>query len=227
MGSQSRLVDGTYSVVSTYLLQITNYKLHKITKMNINKLFLWSLITIVSTTVDGRVFGKPCDCVGRPSVFFHHKLSNTKGVQIAKMVGDVATSVTSRAIMDIITHANGHSPVSSCSQTELVEMESQYESCIKRVQYKLKCFHLSKDRQCEMITEFLEDCTKGMLGLCFTGSTTKKILKVQKHHFHSTCSTRSAKPAKPKLSYTLKRLLYKKNCHKKRNALKSKYLRLG
>merc|ERR1712183_463694 len=227
MGSQSRLVDGTYSVVSTYLLQITNYKLHKITKMNINKLFLWSLITIVSTTVDGRVFGKPCDCVGRPSVFFHHKHSNTKGEQIAKMVGDVATSVTSRAIMDIITHANGHSPVSSCSQSELVEMESQYESCIKRVQYKLKCFHLSKDRQCEMITEFLEDCTKGMLGACFTGSTTKKILKVQKHHFHSTCSTRSAKPAKPKLSYTLKRLLYKKNCHKKRNALKSKYLRLG
>merc|ERR1712183_1119716 len=184
MGSQSRLVDGTYSVVSTYLLQITNYKLYKITNMNINKLFLWSLITIVSTTVDGRVFGKPWgwatasglkpnslntivlnDCVGRPSVFFHHKHSNTKGEQIAKMVGDVATSVTSRAIMDIITHANGHSPV-SCSQSELVEMESQYESCIKRVQYKLKCFHLSKDRQCEMITEFLEDCTKGMLGLC-------------------------------------------------------------
>merc|ERR1712183_763472 len=224
MGSQSRLVDGTYSVVSTYLLQITNYKLHKITKMNINKLFLWSLITIVSTTVDGRVFGKPCDCVGRPSVFFHHKHSNTKGEQIAKMVGDVATSVTSRAIMDIITHANGHSPVSSCSQSELVEMESQYESCIKRVQYKLKCFHLSKDRQCEMITEFLEDCTKGMLGACFTGSTTKKVLKVQKHHFHSTCSTRSAKP---KFPYTLKRLFNKKNCHKKRNALKSKYLRLG
>merc|ERR1712183_1196642 len=179
MGSQSRLVDGTYSVVSTYLLQITNYKLHKITKMNINKLFLWSLITIVSTTVDGRVFGKPCDCVGRPSVFFHHKLSNTKGVQIAKMVGDVATSVTSRAIMDIITHANGHSPVSSCSQTELVEMESQYESCIKRVQYKLKCFHLSKERQCDMITEFLEDCSKGMLGLCFGSPFSSYIYHVQ------------------------------------------------
>merc|ERR1712183_170191 len=224
MGSQSRLVDGTYSVVSTYLLQITNYKLHKITNMNINKLFLWSLITIVSTTVDGRVFGKQCDCVARPSVFFHHRHSNTQGEQIAKMVGKVSTSVTSRAIMDIITQANGHSPVSSCSQSELVEMEGQYESCIKRVQYKLKCFQLSKERQCDMITEFLEECTRGILGVCFTGSTTKKILKVQKHHFQSTCSTRQAKP---KLSNAVKRLLYKKNCHKNRNALISKYLRLG
>jgi len=210
--------------------------------MNINKLFFWSLITIVTTTVDGRVFGKQWglasafglkpnslnavvlnDCVARPSVFFHHRHSNTQGEQIAKMVGKVATSVTSRAIMDIITHANGHSPV-SCSQSELVEMEGQYESCIKRVQYKLKCFHLSKDRQCDMITEFLDECTRGILGACFTGSTTKKILKVQKHHFQSTCSTRQAKP---KLSYAVKRLLYKKNCHKNRNALKSKYLRLG
>merc|ERR1712038_1370359 len=208
--------------------------------MNINKLFLWSLITIVSTTVDGRVFGKQWgtasglkpnslntivfnDCVGRPSVFFHHRHSNTQGQQIAKMVGDVATSVTSRAIMDIITHANGHSPV-SCSQSELVEMESQYESCIKRVQYKLKCFHLSKAQQCDIITDFLDECTSGILGPCFTGSTTKKILKVQKHHLHSTCTTR---PAKSKLSNAVKRFLYKKNCHKKRNLLKSKYLRLG
>jgi len=208
-----------------------------------NKLFIWSLVAIVSTTVDRRGFGKKWglatatglkpnslntivlnDCVGRPSVFFHQRHSNTKGEQIAKMVGDVSTSVTSRAIMDIITHANGHSPVSSCSQSELVEMESQYERCVKRVQYKLKCFHLSSERQCDIITEFLEDCTKGILGACFTGSTTKKVLKVQKHHFHSTCSTRSAKP---KFPYTLKRLFNKKNCHKKRNALKSKYLRLG
>jgi len=212
--------------------------------MNINKLFLCSLVTIiVSTTVDGRVFGKQWgwgtasglkpnslntivlnDCVARPSVFFQHRHGNTQGEQVAKMVGEVSTSVTSRAIMDIITHANGHSPVSSCSQPELVEMESQYESCIKRVQYKLKCFHLSQTQQCEMITEFLDECTEGILGACFSGSTTKKILKVQKRHFHSTCSPRSAKP---KLSHTLKRLLYKKNCHKKRNALKSKYLRLG
>merc|ERR1711874_625941 len=218
-----------------------NSKLKITNMMTINKLFLWSLFAIVSTTVDGRVFGKQWgwtsasglkpnslntvvlnDCAGRPTAFLHHRHTNTQGHQLAKMVGEVSTSVTSRAIMDVIMHANGHSPVSSCSQSELGEMESQYESCIKRVQYKLKCFHLSKDRQCDMITEFLEDCTKGMLGACFTGSTTKKILKVQKHHFHSTCSTRSAKP---KLSYAMKRLLYKKNCHKKRNALKSKYLR--
>jgi len=124
--------------------------------MNKNKFFFWSLITIVSTAVDGRVFGKQWglasafglkpnslntvvlnECAARPSVFFHHRHSNTQGEQVARMVGEVSTSVTSRAIMDIITHANGHSPVSSCSQSELVEMESQYESCIKRVQYKV------------------------------------------------------------------------------------------
>merc|ERR1712183_836652 len=211
MGSQSRLVDGTYSVVSTYLLQITNYKLYKITNMNINKLFLWSLITIVSTTVDGRVFGKPWgwatasglkpnslntivlnDCVGRPSVFFHHRHSNTQGEQIAKMVGKVSTSVTSRAIMDIITRANGHSPVSSCSQSELVEMEGQYESCIKRVQYKLKCFHLSKDRQCDMITEFLEECTRGILGLCFGSPFSSYIYHVQNWSLSTSLVSRRA-----------------------------------
>merc|ERR1712154_600280 len=216
-------------------LKITNM-------MTINKLFLWSLFAIVSTTVDGRVFGKQWgwtsgsglkpnslntvvlnDCAGRPTAFFHHRHTNTQGQQLAKMVGEVSTSVTSRAIMDVIMHANGHSPVSSCSQSELLEMESQYETCIKRVQYKLKCFHLSKDRQCDMITEFLDECTEGILGACFTGSTTKKILNVQKHHFRSTCST--TRSAKPKLSHALKRLLYKKNCYKKRNLLKSKYLR--
>merc|ERR1712154_536145 len=153
-------------------LKITNM-------MTINKLFLWSLFAIVSTTVDGRVFGKHCDCAGRPTAFFHHRHTNTQGQQLAKMVGEVSTSVTSRAIMDVIMHANGHSPVSSCSQPELVEMESQYETCIKRVQYKLKCFHLSQAQQCDMITEFLDECTEGILGLCFGSPFSSYIYHVQ------------------------------------------------
>merc|ERR1711902_157759 len=175
------------------------YKLiyKKRTNMNKNKLFFWSLITIVSTTVDGRVFGKQWglasafglkpnslntvvlnECAARPSVFFHHRHSNTQGEQVARMVGEVSTSVTSRAIMDIITHANGHSPV-SCSQSELGEMEREYEMCVKRRQYKLKCFNLSTDNQCDTLSDFIEQCTKRILGRCFGTDFSSYISHVQ------------------------------------------------
>ena len=51
------------------------------------------------------------DCLARRSVYFHHKHSNSQGEQMARVLGEVSTSVTSRAIMDIITVANGHSPI--------------------------------------------------------------------------------------------------------------------
>ena len=58
-------------------------------------------------------------------------------------------------------------------------MESEYETCVNKHQYKvtqsfhnprltphsqLKCFNLSKDQQCKTITDFLEECTDRILG---------------------------------------------------------------
>jgi len=148
--------------------------------MIIPKIIVWSFVTIVST-VNARIIGKQWgwgralkpnglntivlnECLSRRSVFFHQHHSNSEGEQVARLLGEVSTSVTSRAIMDIITLANGHSPISSCSQEELEEMESEYETCVNKHQYKLKCFNLSKDQQCKTITDFLEECTDRILG---------------------------------------------------------------
>jgi len=78
--------------------------------MIIPKIIVWSFVTIV-TTVNARIIGKQCECLSRRSVFFHQHHSNTEGEQVARLLGEVSTSVTSRAIMDIITLANGHSPI--------------------------------------------------------------------------------------------------------------------
>merc|ERR1711988_67388 len=142
------------------------------------KILVLSIVAILYP-VDGRIFGKECDCLARRSVYFHHKHSNSQGEQLARVLGEVSSSVTSRAIMDIITVANGHSPISSCSQSELGEMEREYEMCVKRRQYKLKCFNLSTDNQCDTLSDFIEQCTKRILGHCFGSDFSSYISHVQ------------------------------------------------
>merc|ERR1712064_91731 len=59
--------------------------------------------------------------------------------------------------MDVIRVANGHSPVSSCTSEEVQEVEQNYQNCHTKMQYQLKCFSLSKDRQCLLLNNFLDD----------------------------------------------------------------------
>ena len=40
-----------------------------------------------------------------------HNHSRTRGTRVSQMLDDVATRDTSRAVMDVIRVANGHSPV--------------------------------------------------------------------------------------------------------------------
>ena len=51
------------------------------------------------------------DCLTRRSVYMVHNHSRTRGTHVAQMLADVATRDTSRAVMDVIRVANGHSPV--------------------------------------------------------------------------------------------------------------------
>merc|ERR1711988_2046356 len=109
---------------SKELEQIANPTLNT---MISQKILILSIVAILYP-VDGRIFGKEWglgralkpnglnaivlnDCLARRSVYFHHKHSNSQGEQLARVLGEVSTSVTSRAIMDIITVANGHSPI--------------------------------------------------------------------------------------------------------------------
>ena len=51
------------------------------------------------------------ECVARRGVYSTHKHSNTQGVAISSMVGHVSTRITSKAIMNLIKNARGHSPI--------------------------------------------------------------------------------------------------------------------
>ena len=51
------------------------------------------------------------ECVARRGVYSTHKHSNTQGEAISSMVGHVSTRITSKAIMNLIKNARGHSPI--------------------------------------------------------------------------------------------------------------------
>merc|ERR1711976_39253 len=155
-----------------------------IQKMFIKKYLSYFFLTVVNA----RVFGSECECVTRRSVYLVHNHSKTRGSHLSRMLGHVATRETSRAILDVIRVANGHSPV-SCTSEEVQEMEQNYQNCHTKMQYQLKCFSLSKDRQCLLINNFLEDCTKSILGKCFDDHYMQYIYNSQKwslssHHLY-------------------------------------------
>merc|ERR1712198_703278 len=170
-----------------------------IQKMFIKKYLSYFFLTVVNARVFGSEWGwvfKPNglntlvsnECVTRRSVYLVHNHSKTRGSHVSRMLGHVATRETSRAILDVIRVANGHSPV-SCTSEEVQEMEQNYQNCHTKMQYKLKCFSLSKDRQCLLINNFLEDCTKSILGKCFDDHYMQYIYNSQKwslssHHLY-------------------------------------------
>jgi len=143
-------------------------------------LILNFIISYLLSAVSARIFGNECECVRRRSIYMVHNHSRTRGTRVSQMLDDVATRDTSRAVMDVIRVANGHSPVSSCSQQEVVQMELDYQTCSKKMQYQLKCFDLTKEQQCLLLNSFLEECTNQILGRCFEPHFTDYISSVQK-----------------------------------------------
>ena len=53
---------------------------------------------------------------------------------------------------------------STCDQQELNKMEVEFQACLKRAQYQIKCCSKGKLDQCVWIQAFIDHCTKGVLG---------------------------------------------------------------
>jgi len=195
----------------------------------------FSVVCLILATARSRIFGTTCECVGRHGLYSWHKHSNAQGVAISSLVGHVANHITSKAITHLLTHAQGHSPISSCDQKKLDSMETEYKSCVRKVQYQIKCLNLTNVQQCALINAFLDHCTTDLLGKCFTKKSTRSVREKQQKMLSKNKRLKNmCKNVQPKKNYKVKRyfknLLMSKNFRRtfpQTDAMKSKLLRLG
>jgi len=192
----------------------------------------FSVVCLILATARSRIFGTTCECVGRHGMYSWHKHSNAQGVAISSLVGHVANHITSKAITHLLTHAQGHSPISSCDQEKLDSMETEYKSCVRKVQYQIKCLNLTNVQQCALINAFLDHCTTDLLGACFQPPFLTYLLEIQKWkisqngHFHLKQGCVSSVPNKrPRLPKLLKKYKERKDKAWDRAKLLRKYLR--
>eukprot|EP00092_Neocalanus_flemingeri_P040937 GFUD01044575.1.p1 GENE.GFUD01044575.1~~GFUD01044575.1.p1 ORF type:complete len:214 (-),score=34.40 GFUD01044575.1:55-696(-) len=90
---------------------------------------------------------------------------NPVGDKISDTIGHVARHVTQRAVMQVVLHAQGHHPI-RCSQTQLRQMDKDFKTCFKKIQYQVKCYTMSQNDYCLWIGAFINNCSGYVLGQC-------------------------------------------------------------
>jgi len=133
------------------------------------------------------------ECVKRSTVHgytSHQGHGSGQDTALARMLGQVAGPVTSRAVLALLRTHRGHGPISSCSQSELNRMEASLERCVSKVQYQMRCSASSPQEQCLWLDLFLENCTDGILGLCFDRSSLEYIREQQERYLKRSKAVR-------------------------------------
>ena len=66
-----------------------------------------------------------------------HRHPTAEGSEVAKLVGEVAGEMTSKAVLSLLLATGGHQPVLRCGQEKLNKMEKEFKKCTRRVQYQV------------------------------------------------------------------------------------------
>ena len=66
-----------------------------------------------------------------------HRHPTAEGSELARLVGEVAGKITSKAVLSLLLGTGGHRPVLSCGQENLNKMEKDFKKCTRRVQYQV------------------------------------------------------------------------------------------
>ena len=86
-----------------------------------------------------------------------------KEEDIAEMVEEVSTDLTSKFIAEILSSGTGHS-ILTCDQEEWDRMVREYHQCAQHVQHQLQCGVVGG--VCEWVQVFVSSCTGQVMGRC-------------------------------------------------------------
>ena len=103
------------------------------------------------------------------------------GQVAARVVGEVAGPVTSRAVLALLHGATGHQPIMACSQGAMNAMEERIKATTRKVQYQVRCKATKKPERCLWFDAFMERMEE-LLGRCFTKETVAFIMRRQRRY---------------------------------------------
>ena len=171
-------------------------------------------------------------CVKPAIISSLHEISE-KGENIAKLVEQVSTEITSQFVIEILS--SGHSAL-LCEQDEWDRMAADYHNCVHQVQYQLRCG--GHGGVCQWVQAFVDSCTGQFMGQCWTQQAIELLKKRQAETLANSqliaeekCENLSENAG---LMLLIKHLHQKhflsrkqKNYHSEKSLFSSKLLRLG
>jgi hypothetical protein len=98
------------------------------------------------------------------------------GGDIAKLVKQVSTEVTSEFMISILSSGVGHSAL-LCEQDEWGSMAADYHTCVHQVQHQLRCG--GHGGVCQWVQAFVDSCTGQVMGQCWTQPVIELLKKRQ------------------------------------------------
>ena len=93
-----------------------------------------------------------------------------KEEDIAEMVEEVSTDITSQFIAEILSSGSGHSAL-TCDQEEWDRMVREYHQCAHHVQQQLQCG--VGGGVCQWVQVFVSSCTGKLMGKCLVKDATE------------------------------------------------------
>ena len=120
-------------------------------------------------------------CVRPASPSSLYEISENGG-DIAKLVKQVSTEVTSEFMISILSSGVGHSAL-LCEQDEWDRMAADYHHCVHQVQHQLRCG--GHGGVCQWVQAFVDSCTGQVMGQCWTQQAIELLKKRQQRHLQT------------------------------------------
>ena len=169
-------------------------------------------------------------CVRPASPSSLYEISENGG-DIAKLVKQVSTEVTSEFMISILSSGVGHSAL-LCEQEEWDRMAADYHNCVHQVQHQLRCG--GHGGVCQWVQAFVDSCTGQVMGQCWTQQAIELLKKRQAETLANSQLVAEEKCENLSESESLKLLIKHLNQrnflsrkHSEKSLFSSKLLRLG
>ena len=106
-------------------------------KIHVFLKFHFQFIIYNKTNFGKIIFCSECPTTKEGGHFMVHRHPTAEGSEVARLVGEVAGGITSKAILSLLIGTKSHRPVIRCEQEALNRMERDFKKCTRRVQYQV------------------------------------------------------------------------------------------
>jgi len=164
-------------------------------QMLVSSLFtvIWMASPSLCGLPSGQIFGGAFKPIGLNTIIRNrcliedwqgvsHQRGREEGNAMAELVGEVAGSVTSRAILALLHKARGHTQLITCSQHQLNKMERDFGACVRKVQHQIRCKSATPHQRCTWVQAFIQTCTREILGQCLSEEVVESIAARQRRY---------------------------------------------